>query len=145
MPPKTGYAKHGDLNLAYQVVGEGDVDIVLVPSFVSHIEFYWAHPAIKAFLDRLTSFARLVIFDKAGTGLSDPVSGIPTLEERAAEVEAIMDAAGMERAAVFGLSEGGPAAIFFSVTRPDRTTALVLFGTFAAGIPGMFDPESVTM
>ncbi len=134
MAPKTRYAQYGDVNLAYQVVGEGDVDIVLVPSFVSHVEFYWAHPAIKAFLDRLTSFARLVIFDKAGTGLSDPVSGIPTLEERAGEVEAVMDAAGLERAAVFGLSEGGPSAIFFSVTRPGRTTALVLFGTYAAGI-----------
>jgi hypothetical protein len=94
MPAKTRYAQYGDLNLAYQVVGDGEVDIVLVPSFVSHIEFYWAHPAIKTFLDRLTSFARLVIFDKAGTGLSDPVSGIPTLEQRAGEVEAVMDAAG---------------------------------------------------
>src|SRR3954447_12595293 len=134
MAPKTQYAKHGDLNLAYQVVGEGDGDIVLIPSFVSHIEFFWAHPAIKSFLDRISSFARLLIFDKAGTGLSDPVSGIPTLEERAEEVEAVMDAAGMERAAVFGLSEGGPTSIFFSVTRPERTLGLVLFGTFPFGL-----------
>jgi class 3 adenylate cyclase len=134
MPPKTRYARCGDLSLAYQVVGEGDIDIVLVPSFVSHIEFHWGHPAIKSFFDRVTSFARLAIFDKAGTGLSDPVSGIPTIEERAQEVEAVMDAAGMERAAVFGLSEGGPTAIFYSVTRRKRTTALVLFGTFTAGM-----------
>jgi class 3 adenylate cyclase len=142
--PKTQYAKHGDLNLAYQVVGQGDIDIVLIPSFVSHIEFFWAHPAIKSFLDRLSSFARLLIFDKAGTGLSDPVSGIPTLEERAGEVEAVMDAAGMERAAVFGLSEGGPTSIFFSVTRPERTRALVLFGSYAAGLPSALDPDAVT-
>jgi pimeloyl-ACP methyl ester carboxylesterase len=143
--PKTQYAKYRDLNLAYQVVGDGEIDIVLIPSFVSHIEFFWAHPAIKSFLDRISSFARLLIFDKAGTGLSDPVSGIPTLEERACEVEAVMDAAGMERAAVFGLSEGGPTAIFFSVTRPERASALVLFGTFAAGLPGALDPGAVTI
>jgi class 3 adenylate cyclase len=142
--PKTQYAKYGDLNLAYQLVGEGETDIVLVPSFVSHIEFFWAHPAIKSFFDRISSFARLLIFDKAGTGLSDPVSGIPTLEERAGEVEAVMDAAAMERAAVFGLSEGGPSAIFFAVTRPARTRALVLFGSYAAGPPAL-DPESITM
>jgi class 3 adenylate cyclase len=145
MAPKTQYAKYGDVNLAYQVVGDGDIDIVLVPSFVSHIEFFWAHPAIKSFLDRIAAFARLLIFDKAGTGLSDPVSGVPTLEERAGEVEAVMNAAGMEQAAVFGLSEGGPAAIFFSVTKPERARALVLFGTFAAGLPGALAPELVTM
>ena len=133
MTPKTRYARCGDLNLAYQVVGEGDVDIVIVPSFVSHIEFFWAHPAIKSFLDRIASFARLAIFDKAGTGLSDPVTGIPTLEQRADEVEAVIDAAGMVRPAVFGLSEGGPAAIFFSITRPERARALVLFGTYPSG------------
>jgi class 3 adenylate cyclase len=143
--PKTQYAKYRDLNLAYQVVGDGEIDIVLIPSFVSHIEFFWAHPAIKSFLDRISAFARLLIFDKAGTGLSDPVSGIPTLEERAGEVEAVMDAAGMQRAAVFGLSEGGPTAIFFSVTRPERASALVLFGTFAAGLPGVLDPGEVTV
>jgi class 3 adenylate cyclase len=143
MSPKTQYARYGDLNLAYQVFGEGEVEIVLVPSFVSHIEFFWAHPAIKSFLDRVGSFARVLIFDKAGTGLSDPVSGIPTLEERAGEVEAVMDAAGMERAAVFGLSEGGPAAIFFSVTRPGRAEALVLFGTFPSGLGDLLAPSTI--
>lgn len=145
MAPKTRYAQCGDLKLAYQVVGEGDIEIVLVPSFVSHIEFFWAHPAVKSFLDRVASFARLAIFDKAGTGLSDPVSGIPTLEERAGEVEAVMDAAGMERAAVFGLSEGGPTAIFFSTTRPARTEGLVLFGTFPSGLADALSPEAISM
>jgi class 3 adenylate cyclase len=104
-----------------------------VPSFVSHLDFWWGHPAVKSWLDRLTSFARLISFDKAGTGLSDPVSGVPTIEERAAEIEAVMDAAGSERAALFGLSEGGPSSILFAATRPDRVQALVLFGTYATG------------
>jgi hypothetical protein len=94
VPPQTHYARCGDLNIAYQVAGEGDVDLVSVPSFVSHLDFWWGHPAVKSWLDRLTSFARLISFDKAGTGLSDPVSGVPTIEERAAEIEAVMDAAG---------------------------------------------------
>ena len=144
MAPRTEYAKCGDLNLAYQVVGDGPIEIVLVPSFVSHIEFWWAHPAVKSFLDRIASFARLAIFDKAGTGLSDPVSEIPTLEERAGEVEAVMDAAGMKRAAVFGLSEGGPTAIFFSVTRPARTEALVLFGSYPTSFADTLEPDRMT-
>ena len=130
MAPRTQYAPYGDLNLAYQVVGEGDVNVVLVPGFISHVEVFWAHPAIKSFLDRIASFSRLLIFDKAGTGLSDPVPGVPTLEERAGEIEAVMDAAGMERAAVFGFSEGGPMAILFSVTRPERVESLILSGTY---------------
>lgn len=133
MAPKTRYARYGELNLAYQVVGEGEIDIVLVPGFISHIELFWGDPAIKSFLDRIASFSRLLIFDKAGTGLSDPVSGVPTLEERAGEVGAVMDAAGMQRAAVLGFSEGGPMAILFSVTRPERVEALVLCGTYPAG------------
>ena len=107
MAPRTRYAKYGYLNIAYQVVGGGDIDIVLVPSFVSHIEFFWGHPAVKSFFDRMAPFARLVIFDKTGTGLSDPVSGLPTIEQRAEEVEAVMDAVGMERAAIFGCPRAG--------------------------------------
>ena len=133
MPPQTHYARCGDLNIAYQVAGEGEVDLVSVPSFVSHLDFWWGHPAVKAWLDRLTSFARLISFDKAGTGLSDPVSGVPTVEERADEIEAVMDAAGIDRAALFGLSEGGPSSIYFAATRPERVSALVLFGTYATG------------
>jgi class 3 adenylate cyclase len=139
--PKTQYAQCGELNLAYQVVGEGDVNVVLVPSFISHIEFWWAHPAAKSFFDRVASFSRLLIFDKAGTGLSDPVPGVPTLEERAAEIEAVMDAAGMERATIFGLSEGGPMAIFFSATRRERTEALVLFDTYPTMSVGTKPPS----
>jgi pimeloyl-ACP methyl ester carboxylesterase len=138
MAPKTHYAEYGDAGIAYQVVGEGDTAIVLVPSFVSHIEFFWGHPAVKSFFDRVASFSRLVVFDKLGTGLSDPVRDVPTLEQRADEVEAVMDAAGMERATIFGLSEGGPTAIFFSVTRRERTNALVLFGSYATGA---YDPQ----
>lgn len=142
MAPKTHYAPHGDLNLAYQVAGDGDVNVVIAPSFVSHLEFYWAHPAIKSFLDRISSFSRLVLFDKAGTGLSDPVGEVPTLEERGDEIEAVMDAAGIERAAIFGLSEGAPAAILFSVTRPERTEALVLFGGFPIGFGALIGEDS---
>lgn len=133
MAPRTRYAKHGDQNIAYQVVGEGPLEIVIVPSFVSHLDFSWAHPAVKAWLDSLTRFSRVVLFDKAGTGLSDPVSAAPTLEERVAEIEAVIDAAGVERPALFGLSEGGPSSIMFAAGRPERVRALVLFGTYAFG------------
>lgn len=136
MAPRTQYAKCGDLSIAYQVVGEGPVEVVFVPSFVSHLEFLWADPVVKAWLDRLASFTRLILFDKLGTGMSDPVSGIPTVEERAAEIDAVIDAAGASQPALFGLSEGGPASIFFASTRPDRVRALVLFGTYPRGAPG---------
>src|SRR2546422_7804685 len=91
MAPRTRYAKHGDLNIAYQVTGEGPIDIVVVPSFVSNIEFWWAHPVMKAWWDRVTSFARLILFDKLGTGCSDPVSGPRTLEQRSDEIKAVME------------------------------------------------------
>lgn len=139
MAPRTRYAKCGRLNLAYQVFGEGPLDIVVVPSFVTHLEFQWAHPAIKAWLDRLATFARVTMFDKAGVGLSDPVASIPTLEDRAREIEAIMDEVGAEQPVLFGLSEGGPASIFFAATRPERVRALVLFGSFAVSEPYMAD------
>jgi pimeloyl-ACP methyl ester carboxylesterase len=133
MPPRTQYAKHGDLNIAYQVTGDGPIDIVVVPSFVSNIEFWWAHPTMKAWWDRVTSFARLILFDKLGTGCSDPVSGPRTLEQRSDEIKAVMDAAGCERPVLFGLSEGGPSSIVFAATHPGQVQALVLFGTFASG------------
>ncbi len=133
--PRTRYARCGDLELAYQVLGEGPVAIVIVPSFVSHVEvFYMSSPIVKTFIDRLTSFARVVIFDKGGTGMSDPVASIPTIEDRAREIEAVMDAAGLEHATLFGLSEGGPSSVFFAGTRPERADALVLFGTYAIGL-----------
>ncbi len=137
--PDTRYAKGaGGYNIAYQVVGEGAVDLVFVPGFVSHVELAWEWPDLARFLERLTSFSRLILFDKRGTGLSDrvPVSEIPTLEERMDDVRAVMDAAGSERAAVFGVSEGGPMCVLFAATYPDRVSHLALYGTqmrFTAG------------
>ena len=135
MPPQTHYAKSGDVNIAYQVVGDGPLDLVFVPGFVSHLDLQWADPRIARFLDKLASFSRLILFDKRGTGLSDPVAAPAPLEERMDDVRAVLDAAGSERAALFGLSEGGPMSILFAATYPERTHSLVLCGTFATGIP----------
>jgi pimeloyl-ACP methyl ester carboxylesterase len=143
MAPRTRYAKCGELNIAYQVTGEGPLDIVLVPSFVSNVEFWWAHPVVKAWLDRLASFSRLILFDKAGTGLSDPVPGPRTLEQRIGEVEAVMDAVDSRRAALFGLSEGAPMSILFSATGPDRVQALVLFGALIVAAAPDASPEEM--
>lgn len=129
--PETAYANCGDLSLAYQVFGDGPIDLVFAGSFASHVELYWAMPEFKAFMERLATFCRVILFDKAGVGLSDPVPQVRTLDDRAAEIEAVMDAAGFERAALLGVSEGGPAAILFAATRPERTRALILTGTAA--------------
>lgn len=129
----TRYARSGELNIAYQVVGEGPLDLVYVPGFVSNVELMWEEPGYAAFLDRLATFSRLIIFDKRGTGLSDPVSNdaLPTLEERMDDVRAVMDAVGSERAALLGHSEGGNMCVLFSATYPERTSALVLVGCYA--------------
>jgi pimeloyl-ACP methyl ester carboxylesterase len=127
--PRTRYALSGDAHIAYQVFGEGEVDLVFVPGFVSNIEHYWEMPGVPAILDRLGSFARVAMFDKRGTGLSDPVSGVPPLEQRMDDMQAVMDAAEIGRAALFGISEGGPASVLFAATYPDRTSALVLYGS----------------
>jgi pimeloyl-ACP methyl ester carboxylesterase len=127
--PRTRYALSGDAHIAYQVFGEGEVDLVFVPGFVSNIEHYWEMPKVPELLERLGSFARVVIFDKRGTGLSDPVSGVPPLEQRMDDMQAVMDAVGLERAALFGISEGGPASVLFAATYPKRTNALVLYGS----------------
>jgi len=129
----TRYAKSGDVNIAYQVVGEGPIDLVVVPGWVSHVEHAWEVPVFAAFLRRLASFSRLILLDRRGTGLSDPVVGMPTLEERMDDVRAVMDAAGSQRAALFGISEGGPLCAVFAATYPERTVALVLCATLAAG------------
>ena len=134
MPPTTRYAKSGDVHIAYQVVGEGPLDLVLVPGWVSHVENAWEEPSFARFLRRLTSFCRLILLDRRGTGLSDPVATLPTLEQRMDDVRAVMDAAGSEHATLFGISEGGPMCILFAATYPDRTAALVLYGTFARGL-----------
>lgn len=129
--PQTKYAPCGDLSLAYQVFGEGSIDLVLASSFISHVELVWTIPEAKAWYDQLASFARVLLFDKAGVGLSDPVPKVRSIEDRATEIEAVMDAAGFDCAAIMGISEGGPAAVWFAATRPDRVKALLLTGTFA--------------
>jgi pimeloyl-ACP methyl ester carboxylesterase len=136
MPPETRYAKSGDVNIAYQVVGEGPFDLVYVPGWISNVELMWEEPAHARVLGRLAGFSRLILFDKRGTGLSDPVplDRLPTLEERMDDVRAVMDAAGCEQAAIFGFSEGGLMSVLFAATYPERTTALVLYGIFAKRI-----------
>ena len=128
---ETRYAKSGALSIAYQVVGEGPFDIVLVQGFVSHVELAWETPNFAAIYKRLSSFGRLIVFDKRGTGLSDRTMRLPSLEERMDDVRAVMDAAGSERAAIIGVSEGGPMSLLFAATYPERTAALVLWATFA--------------
>src|SRR6266850_2262655 len=128
--PETRYAKSGDVHIAYQVTGSGPLDIVYVPGFVSHLELAWDNPAAAHGFERLGTFARLIRFDKRGTGMSDRVA-IATLEERMDDVRAVMDAAGSAKATLLGISEGGPMSLLFAATYPDRTSALVLYGAFA--------------
>ncbi len=139
--PETRFAKAGDLSIAYQVVGEGDVDVILVPQWLSNIEQYWDHPAASYFLRRIASFSRLIMFDKRGTGLSDPVPHTQTLEERMDDVLAVMDAAGSERAVLLGPSEGGPMAALFAATYPERCISLVLYGACARWLEAPDYPE----
>ncbi len=119
------------MHIAYQVVGDGPFDLVFVPGFVSNVEHYWEMPVVPRMLNRLASFSRLILFDKRGTGLSDPVIEVPSIEQRVQDLMAVMAAAGSERAALWGISEGGPTCIHFAAHHPDRTTALVLYGTTA--------------
>ncbi len=130
MVPETRYAKSGDLNIAYQVSGDGPFDLVFIPGYVTHLELHWDIPSFVPVLDRLGSFARLIRFDKRGTGMSDRVSGAPTLEARMDDVRAVMDAVGSRRAAFYGLSEGAAMALLFAATYPDRTAALVVRSAF---------------
>jgi DNA-binding SARP family transcriptional activator/pimeloyl-ACP methyl ester carboxylesterase len=129
--PDVAYARSGDVNIAYEVVGEGPQDLVLVSGFVSHLQLDWEEPRLACFLERLASFSRLIRFDKRGTGLSDRPGGLPDLETRMDDVRAVMDAAGSERATLFGSSEGGPMSMLFAATHPSRTAALILYGTYA--------------
>ena len=144
MPPETKYAKSGGVNIAYQVTGEGPYDLLLVPGWVSHVENAWEEPSYAGFLHRLASFCRLILMDRRGTGLSDPVAALPTLEERMDDVRAVMDAAGSKKAVLLGLSEGGPMCILFAATYPERTSALLLYGTFARGLHGTGYPWGPT-
>jgi pimeloyl-ACP methyl ester carboxylesterase len=131
--PETRYAKSGSVHIAYQVIGDGPLDIVFVPGWVSHLEMNWEMPALAQFLNRLASFSRVIIFDKRGTGLSDAVqvAQLPSLEQRMDDVRAVMDEARVERATLIGMSEGGPMNLLYSATYPQRTHALVLMSTYA--------------
>jgi pimeloyl-ACP methyl ester carboxylesterase/DNA-binding winged helix-turn-helix (wHTH) protein len=134
--PETHYVQNGDVNIAYQVIGSGPVDVVFVMGWVSHLEYFWKEPSFASFLERLASFSRLILFDKRGTGLSDrvPINELPTLEQRMEDVHAVMDAVGSDRAVLIGVSEGGPMCSLFAATYPERTSALVMIGTYAKRI-----------
>ena len=131
--PRVHYARSGHVNIAYQVVGEGPIDLVFVMGWVSHLEYFWNEPHFARMLSRLASFSRLILFDKRGTGLSDavPVSQLPTLEQRLDDVRAVMDAVGSTRAALLGISEGGPLCSLFAATYPEKTEALIMIGSYA--------------
>jgi pimeloyl-ACP methyl ester carboxylesterase len=131
--PQTQYAKSGDVHIAYQVLGQGPFDLILVPGWISHLDLQWEQEGIARFLERLASFSRVIIFDKRGTGLSDRVAekALPTLEQRMDDVRAVMDSVGSTRAAVLGYSEGGPMSALFAATYPERTSALVMYGSYA--------------
>jgi class 3 adenylate cyclase len=130
--PVTRYAKSGTVHIAYQVVGEGGRDVMFVPGWASHIEMAWAFPPYARLMKRVASFARLIIFDKRGTGLSDPVISTPTLEERMEDLLSVMDAAGSERATLFGECEGAPLSVLFAAAHPERTDGLLLYGAMPA-------------
>ena len=134
MRAETKYAKSGGVHIAYQVVGDAGPDLVLVPGWVSHVEYAWEEPSYARFLTRLASFSRLIMLDRRGTGLSDRVADLPSLEQRMDDVRAVMDAAGSERATLFGISEGGPMCLLFAATYPERTSGLILYGTLVRGI-----------
>ena len=136
--PETRYAKSGEVNIAYQVIGDGPIDLVYVPGWVTHLEYGWEQPLLACFYARLASFSRLMLFDKRGTGLSDQTTELPTLEQRMDDVRAVMEAVGSERATLFGISEGGNMSLLFAATYPERTFALITFGVFAKRV---WDPE----
>jgi class 3 adenylate cyclase len=142
--PQTRYAKSGDVNVAYQVLGEGPLDLVYVWGWLSHLDLQWTEPTVASFLHRLAGFSRLIMFDKRGTGLSDPVGTAPTFEERMDDIRAVMDAAGSERAALLGFSEGAALSCLFAASYPERTIGLILYdgvvvGAKAEGAP--VDPK----
>jgi class 3 adenylate cyclase len=143
MVPKTQYAKSGDVRIAYQVVGQGPFDLVFVPGFISNLDVAWEEPQRARVWTRLASFARLIMFDKRGTGLSDRTVGVPTLEERMDDVRAVMDAVGSQRAALFGISEGGAMSVLFAATYPERTRALVLYGTYGHFRSWVLPPDRI--
>ena len=144
MVPEIKYAKSADVHIAYQIIGNGPIDLVLVPGWVSNIEIFWEEPALVRFLQRLSSFSRLILFDKRGTGLSDRVYDTPTLEERMDDVRAVMDAVQSERAVLVGYSEGGPMCSLFAATYPERTLSLIMIGSYARRIKTPDYPWGIT-
>lgn len=134
MRPKTSYAKSGDLHIAYQVIGDGPLDLVVVPGWISHLDMNWEMVGFEDWVRRLSSFARVILFDKRGSGLSDRDVGESTIEDRMDDLRAVLDAAGSEKAACIGFSEGGPLSILYAASYPDRVRALVLLGTFPTAV-----------
>jgi class 3 adenylate cyclase len=145
MIPETKYAKSGDVHIAFQIFGSGSIQLVLGPGWASHIEYAWEEPSYARFLQLLGSFARVVWFDKRGTGLSDRVQELPTLEQRMDDIRVVMNAVGFEKAAVFGVSESGSMCALFAATYPERTTALILYGAFAKRIRSEDYPWAPTL
>lgn len=146
MQPKTRYARSGDVHIAYQVVGEGPLTIVWVPTWISNLEILWEEPLVVRFFERLASFSRLVIYDRRGTGLSDPVGCAPTLEDQMDDIHAVMDAARVDRAGLLAITEGGPLAAMFAASFPERAGALVLYGAMSSlvaveDVPWAYTPE----
>ncbi len=142
--PDTHYATGPSGKIAYQVIGDGPIDLVIVPGWFSHVDKQWEYAEWRSFIEEFASFARVVVYDKAGTGLSDPVDGVPTVENRADDLRAVFDAAGCDRAAVFGFSEGGLVSTLFAASFPQRVSALILYGTGAGGVPEDIDAAALT-
>ncbi|HTI76941.1 MAG TPA: adenylate/guanylate cyclase domain-containing protein [Mycobacterium sp.] len=130
---ETHYAKGPGGDLAYQVVGDGPIDLVVVPGWISHVDLMWVDPGWTRFIEELASFSRVILYDKLGTGLSDPIVDVPTLDSRADELLAVLDAAGSDRSAAFGFSQGGPISVMFAASYPERVSALVIYGSFVNG------------
>jgi class 3 adenylate cyclase len=144
--PETRYAKSGDVHIAYQVVGDGPIDLVLIPGLFTHVEHQWEEPSFARFLNRLASFSRLIVFDARGAGLSDQAPELPPMEEQVDDLVAVLDAVGSSSAAIFGLSQAGPMAVLFAASHPERTRAIVLYGSYASprqreGYPWGRSPE----
>lgn len=139
--PETRYARSDEVRIAYQVFGDGPIDLVWVPGFISNLDHHWDDPTLVRFMERLGVFSRVIVFDKRGTGLSDRLGSLPTLEERMDDVRAVMDAAGSRRAAIFGISEGGAMSMLFAATYPERCTGLLLYGTYARFFPHVLTPD----
>ena len=139
--PVTKYAKSGDINIAYQVVGDGLLDLIIVPGWVSHLDLSWEMTGFDDWIRRLAAFSRVILFDKRGTGLSDRDVGESSIEERMDDLRAVMDAVGSARTALLGFSEGGPLSMLCAATYPERVQAVVLLATFASAIEDADYPE----